>query len=124
MIVASTPSERASADSSSHCSGADRKNHPLLGFGDPDFGVRQALVLDRGLVEPHFGADLLAHLAHRAREAAGAAIGDRVIQARGRGPASITSSTIFSVIALPICTAPPERLSLWWVSSAELNVAP
>ena len=32
--------------------------------------------------------------------------------------------TIFSVIALPICTAPPESDSLWPVSSAELKVAP
>ena len=37
---------------------------------------------------------------------------------------STTSSTIFSVIALPICTAPPESESLSLVSSAELNVAP
>ena len=36
----------------------------------------------------------------------------------------ITSSTIFSVIALPICTAPPEIDSLSPVSSAELKVAP
>ena len=36
----------------------------------------------------------------------------------------MTSSTIFSVIALPICTAPPEMVSLSPVSSAELNVAP
>jgi len=35
-----------------------------------------------------------------------------------------TSRTIFSVIALPICTAPPESVSLSLVSSAELNVAP
>ena len=31
---------------------------------------------------------------------------------------------IFSVIALPICTAPPDKDSLSLVSSAELNVAP
>ena len=37
---------------------------------------------------------------------------------------TITSSTIFSVIALPIWTAPPETLSLADVSSAELKVAP
>ena len=28
------------------------------------------------------------------------------------------------MIALPICTAPPESVSLWLVNSAELNVAP
>ena len=38
--------------------------------------------------------------------------------------ASTTSSIIFSVIALPICTAPPDSVSLSLVSSAELNVAP
>ena len=35
-----------------------------------------------------------------------------------------TSSSIFSVIALPICTAPPESVSLSLVNSAELKVAP
>src|SRR5436190_15368287 len=38
--------------------------------------------------------------------------------------ARITSISIFSVIALPICTAPPERDSLSCVSSADENVAP
>ena len=28
------------------------------------------------------------------------------------------------MMALPICTAPPETVSLWLVNSAELNVAP
>ena len=51
-------------------------------------------------------------------EPAGAAVGDRRDTARGRGPASSTSSTFFSVIALPICTAPPETVSLSCVSSA------
>ena len=37
---------------------------------------------------------------------------------------TITSSTIFSVMALPIWTAPPETVSLWPVSSIELKVAP
>ena len=56
------------------------QDHPFLGFADPDFGVRQPFVFERGLFEPNFGADLLSHLADRARKAAGPAIGHRVKQ--------------------------------------------
>ena len=41
-------------------------DHPLLRFGDPDLGVRQARVLERRAFELHLGPDLLAHLADRA----------------------------------------------------------
>ncbi len=60
--------------------GSDGQHHSLLGLGDPDFGVGQPLVLQRHAVEPDFGADRLPHFADGARKAAGAAVGNSVIQ--------------------------------------------
>ena len=64
MTVASTPSDAHSAESSSHRSGGTASDHPLLGLGDPNLGVREPFVLQRHAVEPHLGADPFAHLAH------------------------------------------------------------
>ena len=58
--------------------GPDGQYHPLLGLGDPDFGVRQSLVFERCAVEPDFGTDRGAHLANGTGETACAAIGHRV----------------------------------------------
>jgi hypothetical protein len=55
----------------------DRQHHPLLRFADPDFGVAEAVVLQRGLLELNRRAEVYAHLAHSRREAAGTAVGDR-----------------------------------------------
>ena len=79
--VASTPSRRQSSSSAGQFVGRHGQDHPLLGLGDPDLGVRQALVLERGSVELDLGAELGAHLADGRAEAAGAAIGDGVVQA-------------------------------------------
>ncbi len=61
--------------------GGDGQDHPLLRLGDPDLGVRQALVLERGAVEVDLGAKVLAHLADGRAEAPRAAVGDRAEQA-------------------------------------------
>ena len=79
ITVASTPSDRQSA-AARPTARAHRQDHPLLGFGNPDFGIRQAVVLDRRFVEPDLGPDLFAHLADGAGETAGAAIGHGVVQ--------------------------------------------
>ena len=81
MIVASTPSEAAQRREFVPLLGADGQHHPLLGLGNPDLGVGQALVFHRRAFQPHLGADLLAHLAHGAGESAGPAVGDGVKQA-------------------------------------------
>ena len=60
--------------------GRHGQHHAFLGFGDPDFGIRQTVVFQRGFFEPHFGADFFAHLAHSARQATRAAIGHGVEQ--------------------------------------------
>ena len=87
ITVASTFSASHSSENSCQCLRRHGQHHPLLGFRDPHFGVRQPFVLERNAVEPDFGADLFAHLADGAGKAAGAAIGDGVIQpavARGQ----------------------------------------
>ena len=99
------------------------EDHPLLGLGDPDLGIGESGVLQRGAAQLDLGAELRAHLADGRAESAGAAVGDGAEEA-AVGAWTITSSTIFSVIALPIWTAPPETSSLCAVNSAELNVAP
>ena len=123
ITVASTPSECAQIGQLLPTLRRHGQHHPFLGLGDPDLGVREPFVFQRHAIELDLGADMLAHFAHGAGEAAGAAIGDGVVQP-AVAAASSTSSNIFSVIALPICTAPPETVSLWLVSSAELKVAP
>ena len=57
----------------------------------------------RGQVD--VGADALGHLADRRRQAAGAAVGDRRVQARRRRRSTSISS--FSMIGSPICTLAP-----------------
>ncbi len=56
------------------------QHHALLGLGDPDFRVGEALVLQRHAIQPDLGADLLAHLAHGAGKPAGAAVGHGVVE--------------------------------------------
>ena len=62
--------------------GRDGVDHPLLSFADPDLGRRQAAVLERSMLQVHACTDLLAHLADRGAEAAGAAVGDRVVESQ------------------------------------------
>ena len=80
MTTASTPSESQRAWNASQCSGDTDKHHPFLGLGDPDFGVGQPFVFQRRGVQRDLGADVFTHFAHGAREPAGAAIGDGVVQ--------------------------------------------
>ena len=63
--------------------GGDGERHALLGFADPDFGVGEAVVFERGGVEGDFGADLLGHFADGGTEAAGAAVADGGEEAAG-----------------------------------------
>ena len=100
------------------------EDHAFLRLGDPDLRVAQALVLERHAVEVDLGAELLAHLADGAGEAAGAAVGDGGVQAAVAGLEDACRSCVFSVMALPICTAPEETVSDSSVSSPEENVAP
>ena len=53
------------------------EHHPLLRLADPDLGVRQAVVLERRVLEVHRRTNLGAHLTHGGAEAAGATVGDR-----------------------------------------------
>ena len=57
------------------------QDHSLLGLGNPDFRVGEAFVFERSFVEVDLGSELRAHLADGRAEAAGAAVGDGVIQA-------------------------------------------
>ena len=87
MTVASTSSLAHSFCRLGQFSGGTARTMRSCASRDPDFGVRQAVVLERRLVEVHAGADLLAHLADGRAEAARAAVGDGAVQARGRAPA-------------------------------------
>ncbi len=68
--------------------GRHGQDHSFLGFGNPNLGIRQAGVFERGPVEPDFGSRFLAHLADGAGESAGPAVGDGVNRAPGRAPCS------------------------------------
>ena len=57
------------------------KDHPFLGLANPDFGVGQPFVLERGFIEPDFRSNLAPHLTHRAGKSARTAIGDGGVQA-------------------------------------------
>ena len=76
--VASTPSLSHKLLERRPFLGRDGQDHPLLGLGDPDLGIREPLVLERRSLEIDLGAELGPHLADRRAEAAGAAVGDRV----------------------------------------------
>ena len=65
--------------------GRHGQDHALLGLGDPDLGVGEPLVLERGAVEIDLGPELRAHLADGRAEAPGAAVGDRVEEAAVAG---------------------------------------
>ena len=124
MTVASTPSERHSAAELVPLLGRHGQHHPLLGFGDPDLGVREPLVLQRRPIEPHLGADLLAHLADGAREPAGAAVGDGVIQPAVAGLQQHVEHHLLGDRVADLHGPARERFRSRCVSSAELNVAP
>ncbi len=57
-----------------------RQHHPLLRLAQPDFPRAQAGVLERDGVQLHPRADLLAHLAHRRRQPARAAVRNGAVQ--------------------------------------------
>ena len=122
IAVASTSSAWHIAKSSSRCLGGTA-NTIRSWASDPDLGVRQSFVFQRHSIKPDFRAQFLAHLAHRAGQPTGSAIGHRRVKTAISRAFSITSINIFSVIALPICTAAGDFIALG-VNSAELNVAP
>ena len=86
-------------------SAATATHHPLLGLRSQiSHGARPGY-LSGTPVELDVGADALGHLADRRRQPAGAAVGDRRVQARRRSASTSISS--FSVIGSPICTLAP-----------------
>ena len=85
MTVASTPSDAHSADSSSHFSGGTARTIRSWASEIQISVYDKPFVLQRRAVQPDLGADLLAHLAHGAGEAAGAAVGHGVVQAAVAG---------------------------------------
>ncbi len=74
--VASTSSAAQSCDRASRCCSRNAEYHAFLGFADPDFGVREPLVLERRSIQPDFGSDVLPHFPDGAGESACPAIGD------------------------------------------------
>ena len=78
MMVGSTPSApgRVLRANSGHLLVGDGQHHAFLGFGDPDFGIGEALVLERGSIEPHFCANFLTHLADGTAKSTCPTIGD------------------------------------------------
>ena len=54
-------------------------DHSLLSFTDPDFGIAQAGILQRGFIQIDFGAKVLAHLSDGAAEPPCSAIRDSFI---------------------------------------------
>ena len=63
----------------------DGQHHPLLRFRDPRLRGRQSLVLQWHPIEVDVGPERGSHLAHRAREAPGPAVGDGVEEPLSRG---------------------------------------
>ncbi len=57
------------------------QHHAFLGLAQPDFPGAQAGILQRHVGKLHARAHVLAHLAHRRRQAARAAVGDGAVQA-------------------------------------------
>ena len=121
--VASTPSRRRKASSnSSQCSGGTASTIRSWASADPDLTVREALRTSAALFPDQTSlrrsSAPISPTAELENPPAPQSVTARIQPAISRD-CRITSSTIFSVIALPICTAPPERLPRFrYVSSS------
>src|SRR5262245_14538965 len=123
ITVASTFSIVASACSRGHLySGTARTSRS--GAALIQISVYERASYFSGAVSSHTSAPISAPISPTALEKPPAPQSVTALYSPSSRAVSSTSSTIFSVMALPICTAPPLVFSLSCVSSTLENVAP
>ena len=89
-----------------------RQDHPFLRLRDPDLGVGEPLVLERGSLQVDERAEVGPHLADRRAEAPGAAVGDRMEEAAVAGLEDHVEHHLLGDRVADLHGAAGERLAL------------